>query len=152
MMSENSARGRPRSTIKAENCMDKYIVEILATVMLDGCVSTPQVMYADLSAPGRYDKVWGAAIRAAAKMRFTVTTENRSTGQLVFDQPASPPHKENYWIHVSFSEVAPGGDTEIMINCGRQTKDKGIFSSFIDPISRDHCQQMQGAIIKALVE
>lgn len=132
--------------------MDKYIVEILATIMLDGCVSTPQVIYANLSAPGRYDKVWDAAIRAASKMRFTVTTENKSTGQLAFDQPAAPPQKEDYWIRVSFGESVAGADTEIQIACGQQTKDRDIFSSFIDPISRGHCQQMQEAIIKALVE
>lgn len=132
--------------------MDKYIVEILATVMLDGCASTPQVIYANLSAPGRYAKAWNAAIRAAAKMQFTLTTEDKSAGELAFDRRASPPYRENYWIRVSFGEAAAGADTEIQIACGRQTKGKDIFSSLIDPISRDHCRQMQEAIIKALVE
>lgn len=134
--------------------MDKYIVEILATVMLDGCVSTPQVMYADLSAPRRYDKVRDAAIRAAVKMRFTLTAENKGAGELAFDQPASPPQKKNYWIHVSFSKTDAEADTKIQITCGQQTKDKGtdIFNSLIDPISRDHCRQMQEAIVKALID
>lgn len=136
------------------NAMDKYVVEILATIMLDGCASTPQVMYADLSAPGRYDKVRNAAIKAAAEMQLTLTMETKSANELAFNQRASPPCTQNYWIRVSFGEAEEGADTEIKITCGQQTNGMGedIFCSLIDPISRDHCQQMQRAIIKALIE
>lgn len=133
--------------------MDKDLVKILAAIMLDEYASAPQAIRANLSDPGRYDTAWNAAVRTAAKMQFALTMENKSAGELVFNQRASPPCKVDYWIRVSFSEAAAGADAEIKIICGQQTNnmDGDIFNDLIDPISRDHCDQMRKAIAKALV-
>lgn len=136
--------------------MKRRAAGVVAAVALAGCVSTPQVMHADLSDAGRYDKVWNAAIREAAKMQFTLTTENKSAGELRFDQHIAPPYKESYWILVSFGEVKAGADTEIKVRCDQQTATadvaEDVFNSLINPISRDQCKQMREAIAKALTE
>ena len=132
------------------------LIVMLSCLGLAACVSTPKVMQADLSDSGRYDKVWKAAIREAAKLQYALTTENRDAGELAFDQRASPPYRQNYWIRVSFGEVKAGADTEIRITCDQQTttKDMGedLFNSLLNPQSRSDCKQMREAIDHVLTE